>query len=469
MPIIGWRGNVVRFLLDPVGYMAPLRRRFGDVVPFVRGGSGPVLLQEATHGAVFAFGPECAHAVWSQMAVFHSKRVAAPAQSRAFERLSSGLFNMNDDKHRRQRSAIQPALHRARLRRLHPAMVALVERALGELRVGEPCDLAEVMMRLTMAIANKVLFGLDPTAGLTSIGEQIQRIVRLALSPGTRLPIDLPGSPRRQFLTTTAQLEHQLRTLIETRRRAPGSDDVLSALLATHHAEPDEAPPSDADTLTEDELIGQLFILFLAGHDTTKSAIVWTLLMLIQHPAVLAALRDELRGELRGDAPREDQLSRLPLLDRVIKESLRLLPPVPFVGRLTTRATALGRVELPARTEIILGLYPLHHDPELYPAPQRFRPERWESLSPSPYQYAPFGAGARMCLGAGLAMLEIKTILAMLLQRFGLELAPNPRIDRRTRIVMSSRQGLPVLVRPPGTIAPATHVRGNVREMVDLP
>jgi cytochrome P450 len=464
MPILGWRGNVVRFFLDPIGYMAPLPRAHGAVVSFARGGGGPVVIREADQGTVFAFGPACAQAVLTQMGVFHSMRVPGPPESRSFERLTSGLFNMNDAKHRTQRRSIQPAFHRARLESYHATMVALTERTLAGLRVGDTCDLVKAMTPLTLAIANKTLFGLDLTPGTTSIGEQVQQVVGLSMSPAALVPLNLPFTPRRRLITASARLEQDLRAVIAERRAVgAGGDDVLSTLLATRDGD------EEADALTEDELVGQLFVLFLAGHDTTKNALAWTLLLLVQHPEILADVLDELRRVLGGDPPTHDQLSRLPLLDRVIKESLRLLPPAPFTGRMTVQPTELAGVELPARTEVFLSPYCLHRDPELYPDPQRFRPARWETGSRSPFEYAPFGAGPRMCIGAAFAMLELQIVLAMLLQRFGLELAPGTRIDRKTTLVMTPRHGMPMILRPAGVIAPATRVRGNVREMVELP
>ncbi len=461
VPVLGWRGNLLQFFRDPVGYMAPLRRAHGDLVPFVRGGAGPVLAREATAGTVFAFGPACLQAVWSQMGVFHSTRVPGPPESRSFERLTSGLFNMNDEKHRAQRRLIQPAFHRARLDGYHATMVAFTERAIEGFRAGETRDLSEEMTRLTLAIANRTLFGQDPTPGALGIGGQIQEILDLSISPLSVVPLDLPFSPRRRLVAAAARLEGDLRAMLADKRAAGRGDDVLATLLATR----DEG----GEALSEDELIGQLFILFLAGHDTTRSAIVWTLLLLAQHPEVLAGVRDELHGVLGGAAPGTEQIPRLSLLDRVIKESLRLFPPAPFTGRITVQPTALGGVDLPAGTEVIISPYCLHRDPDLYPEPLRFRPDRWEKLAPSPFEYAPFGAGPRMCIGAGFATLEMKIVLSILLQRFGFELPPGARVDRRTTLVMSPRRGLPMRLRAPGAVSRPVRVRGNVREMVDLP
>ncbi len=475
MPLLGWRGNMVRFFRDPIGYMAPLPRAHGALVPFARGGSGPVLIREAEHGSFFAFGAACAQAVWSQMGVFHSTRVPGPPESRSFQRLTSGLFSMNDDRHRQQRRLIQPAFHKARVDGYRDTMVDLTLRTIDDWHPGDRRDLVAEMTRLTLAVANKTLFGLDSTPGELTLGDRIQGVVELSMSPAAMVPVNWPFTPRRRLIEASARVEEDLRAVIARKRAVAaggtepsrsraaggGADDVLTMLLASRDEE--------GGTLSDDELIGQLFVLFLAGHDTTKSAIAWTLFLLGQHPTILASVRDELASVLGGDAPTNEQMPRLALLDRVVKESLRLLPPAPFTARLTTQPVELAGFELPAGTEVIVSPYCLHRDPDVYPEPQRFRPERWETLAPSPFEYAPFGAGPRMCIGAGFAALEAKLVLAILLQRFTFELAPDARIDRRTTIVMSPRHGMPMLLRPRADSPRPTPARGDIREMVDLP
>jgi cytochrome P450 len=303
---------------------------------------------------------------------------------------------------------------------------------------------------------------MDPTPGVLSLGERINEVISLALSPASFLPIAAPGTPRRRLVDGSARLEADLRAVIADKRAAGAAgDDVLATLLATHDEE--------GAALTDDELLGQLFILFLASHDTTKNAIAWTLFLLAQHPAVLREVVDEIRGALGGGPPSTADLAKMPLLERVIKESLRLFPPAPLTARLMVQPAALGGVDFPAGTEVILSPYNLHRYPDLYPDPARFSPARWEALSPSPFEYAPFGAGPRSCIGAGFAMMELKTVLSMLLQRFGVALPPGARIDRRTTVVMTPRHGMPMTLLPAGEIARPSPVRGDVREMVDLP
>jgi cytochrome P450 len=174
---------------------------------------------------------------------------------------------------------------------------------------------------------------------------------------------------------------------------------------------------------------------------------------------------------LHGAAPTLEQLDQLPLLDRVIQETLRVLPVVPLSGRTVLEPVALGKYHLPRFTEVIYSQYITHHMPELYPQPEKFLPDRWLRISPSPYEFLPYGGGARLCLGQTFGLIEVATVLAMIVQRFRLELPPGIRVDRRVGLTMSPRRGLPLLLASAkgGPSSHLAHVRGNVREMVDLP
>ncbi|MBK8255464.1 MAG: cytochrome P450 [Polyangiaceae bacterium] len=462
MRFVGWRGNMIQFFRDPIGYMAPLAERYGHLVAFSKGGNGPVLIRDAKFGPVFALGPESVQPVWTQMSAFHLTRVPGPRDSQSFQRITGGLFSMNDDKHRQQRKLLQPAFHKNRVDGYQGAMVEMAERVLSGWRVGEVRDMAKEMTHLTLGVANKTLFGMEPTQGELSLGEKIQNIVTLSMSPSTLIPLNLPFTPRRRLIQLSEAMEADLRAVI-ARKRTEGlhQNDVLTTLLQTR----DE----DGGALTDEELIGQLFLLFFAGHDTTKSALCWTLFLLSQHPDCLQKLQTELSQTLRGSPPKPEQMGQLVYLDRVIKESLRLFTPAPFAVRITVAPTSICGVDLPIGTEVIASPYCLHRNPKVFAEPLRFWPDRWEKLNPSPFEYAPFGAGPRMCLGAGFATLELKIVLSMLLQRFTPDMPGGVPLHRKTMIVLSPAGGLPMLLKAPGDPLSRRRIDGNVREMVTLP
>jgi cytochrome P450 len=452
MPFVGWRGNLVRFGADPLGYVQRMHRTYGDLAAFIQG----------RPGWIFARGPQYNHFLLANPDLFYSSPFMKAPPGSALERLTSGLLSMNGLPHRQRRKLVLPAFHRQRVEGYHGDMVAVVEALLDGWKVGQHIDIAREMQKLTLRIASKTLFGLEAGEQADRLGEMIKRWLNLLDSMGPSLiPIDLPGMPLRRLLRLSERLDADIRAMVERRRANLGDErDVLAMLL--HTRDEDGMPMSDA------ELIGQATVLFIAGHETSSNALTWTLFLLSQHPQLLCALRDELHGALRGAAPTAAQLDQLPLLDRIVKESMRLLPPASISLRVSTAPFELGPYELPRGTTVFFSQYATHLMPELYPEPERFLPDRWLAIDPPIYQYLPFGGGPRMCIGASFALLEIKIALATIVQRYSLALRPGARIDRRLRITLSPLQGMPMIVLPPDSAPPLNRPRGNIREMVEL-
>jgi cytochrome P450 len=341
-------------------------------------------------------------------------------------------------------------------------MAAITQGVLDGWQPGQQRDIHADMADLTQRIAMKTLLGLDPAEDTEHIGEKIALWMQLLGSPLTNmLRADIPGLPFHQLVRQSQMLEESIKAVIARKRAnsSPGND-VLSTLL--------QARDEDGSMLTDDEVIGQTNVLFLAGHDTTANALTWTLFLLAQHPEVMADLLDELTGELCGDAPTVEQLGKLPLLERVINESMRLLPPATWVSRVATDPFELGPYSLPAGTTVILSHYITHHMPELYPDPDKFLPDRWLTINPSTYEYIPFSAGPRMCIGAHFATMEMKIVLAMLLQRYRLATLPGAKIDRKITFTMKPKNGLPMMVNEQDRCFTCLPVLGDVREMVEL-
>lgn len=470
LPILGATTHLLRFIADPITYLDRLFGVYGPIAALVRGGSTR-LVSTDTHvpGTVFVYGPALNHPLFSEHEVFHKSALSGPlypsgplsARTRPLARTLTGLFSVNDAAHKEQRRLLMPAFHKKRIEGYRDEMVLATEALLASFRAGEMRDLRRDMSELTLRIATRTLFGADLGQAGVEVGRDLGRWLEL-FKYAAAVPWDLPFSPYRRWLDLTHDLDARMLKLVEDKRAAPGGADILSALL--------EVTDREGASLTLDELIGHAGVLFAAGHETSSNALCWTLALLSQHPAVAADLQDEIESTLRGGAPRLDQLEQLPLLDCVIKESLRLLPPAPLNHRIAACDTELGGCVIPRGTEIISSAYHTHRIPELYPDPHRFVPRRWEQLDPGPYAYSPFGAGPRTCIGKSFAMLELKVVLCMLLSRFRLELLPEQRVDRVITITMRPKYGLPMRVRRPDRkfLAGARGVRGDLRSMVEM-
>jgi cytochrome P450 len=460
MLLFGWRGNIARFAFDPIGYIGDWRSKYGDVFAMTRGGIPLNTRTRAFPGSVMAIGPKYNQLVLSDTHRFHNGLVLGTEGTR-YERLGAGLLNMNEEKHKQQRRMIMPAFQKSRVESYHADMASITQNILDSWRPGQARDLAPQMRKIALRIAAKALFDLDVSAEADHVGGMIERWLRASSSPLlVFMPLNLPLMPYWRLLRLSRELDDTTRGMIDRIRQTTPNNSILAVLAHTR----DE----DGTRMSEDELIGQANLLFIAGHETTANALTWTLFLLSQHPRVVADLHDELASELHGAAPRVEQLPRLPLLERVIKESMRLFPPVPFGARTCMQGTDIGCFSVPPGTEIVFSQYFTQRMTEIYPAPTCFRPERWEGIDPTAYEYLPFLAGARMCIGATFAMQEIKIVLAMILQRFRLELVPRSVIERRVTMTLSSRNGLPMILHPQDRRFAASPWRGNVREMLTL-
>jgi cytochrome P450 len=237
---------------------------------------------------------------------------------------------------------------------------------------------------------------------------------------------------------------------------------VLSTLI--------RARDEDGSQLSEEDLVAHAAVLLTAAHETSANTIAWTLLLLAAHPRVYADVVDELASKLAGAPPTVEQLSELPLLDRVVKESQRLLPASCILFfRAAQQPFVLGGHDLPAGTRLLTSPFLAHRDPELYPEPRRFDPRRWERLEPTTYQYLPFGAGPRLCIGAQFASQAVRIALAVILARFRFEIAPGARVDRHVRgITLGAKHGIRMrLATPDGVFRSPGPLRGDIHALVD--
>ncbi|NET07538.1 MAG: cytochrome P450 [Symploca sp. SIO2B6] len=475
LPIIGRTVNTISFVKDSIGYTRELFQSYGRVVSLAAGGGTNIYSPLPNcPGTVFVYGPELIQQVATQHEIYYKYPLSGKlyrqrdfsARTEPLKHYGVGLFGVNSEQHLQHRKLMMPAFHKQQLDFYCQDMVAITQSELDQMLVGKPCEITDLMRRLTMRVATKTLFGEDAGSSHQGTGNILQEIAFCGNLPMTRLlPLDLPILPYHRYLTLLAQFESRMRGIIANKRAQGGNEpDVLSMLIQARDQE-------SGLELSEDELLGHVGVLFAAGHETSANALTWTLFLLSQHPHIAADLLDELESVLQGEAPTVEKLQQLPLLERVIKESMRVLTSVPWNGRVTSQVTELGGYSLPAGTEVFASIYQTHHMEEIYPDPEAFNPQRWETIKPTNYEYNPFSTGPRTCIGAAFALMEIKIVLAMLLQRFRLKYINQNKVDRFGIIVMKPKYGMPMMVHPQDRkfAQGVGGVRGNVREMVKLP
>ncbi|MGD1912498.1 MAG: cytochrome P450, partial [Rivularia sp. (in: cyanobacteria)] len=474
LPLIGRTILISKFVRDSLGFTSQLFQNYGDIVSLARGGGTNLYspLQNC-HGTVYTYGAANVEAVTTQHEIYYKypltgglyRRRDESPRTEPLKHFGVGLFGVNSDAHRRHRQLLMPAFHQKRIESYRDSIVAIAESIMQHLEVNRVTNIAKVMRNLTLRVATKTLFGVDIGEKGSKSAELLQKIGILLGNPVTMvLPFDLPGFPFYRMMNLMAELDEEMRGIIRS-KQASDSDggDVLSMLIKA----------CDAETgmrLSEDELLGHVSVIFAAGHETSANALTWTLFLLSQHPEVAADLLNELDEVLQGNAPTVEQLQQLPLLERVIKESMRILTPVPWNARVTSQPTVLGGYELPAGTEVWVSIFHTHRNSEIYPEPLKFNPQRWETLEVDNFSYNPFSAGSRKCIGAGFAMMEIKIVLAMLLQKFRFQCLPQQKITCQALIVLAAKGGLPMLVSQQDRDfrKGVGDLRGNIRELVEL-
>jgi cytochrome P450 len=432
-----------RFVRDPLPILLPLYQEYG-----------PIFSARVFHGrVVFMLGPEANHFITvSNADKFHWR---TGSMGDLIPLLGDGLLTIDGDYHRRARRIMLPAFHRERILAAHDTMVEETLQALARWHDGDVLDVYHWARRLTLRVAMRALFGLDPDE--QGKGAQAAIEFERALSfYGTDFVVRVmrgPRTPWRRMQAARRALDRIIYTEIERRRRQPDPAriDVLSMLI--------EATDEDGSRLSDREVRDQVMTLLFAGHDTSTSTLAFLLYELARHPGALAKLLDEQDRVLGERIPTAAELAggeALPQLEMVLDETLRLYPAAWVGPRRAVETFEFAGHKVPAGAYVNYSSWASHRLPDVWPAPEAFVPERFapEAKARLPKgAYIPFGGGSRTCIGMRFGQLEIKTIVTLLLQRFRLELVPGRTMTVRQMPTLSPREPLMMSVAERGVPA----------------
>jgi cytochrome P450 len=328
----------------------------------------------------------------------------------------NSVLVLDERKHIAQRKLLLPPFHGERMQAYGEKMAAIAGREIDGWPVGVPWKLRPRMQAITLEIVLETVFGVHGGERMDQLRGALRDFLDLTTDPRVLLPILMVGPTRitrvPAFRRRVEGVDQLLAAEIAERRAAPDlaeRDDVLSMLVAARHD--DGSPMSDA------EIRDELLTLLVAGHETTATALSWAMERLARHPEKLERLRAEV-------AAGEDAY-----LTATIQETLRLRPVIVVVIRKLTEPVELGGYELPAGARVVPSIHLIHRDPETYPEPGRFLPERFLDDPPGTYTWIPFGGGVRRCLGAAFAQFEMAVVLRELVRRY--EVVPADRKSER--------------------------------------
>jgi cytochrome P450 len=348
--------------------------------------------------------------------------------------VGNGLGNMSTGEfHLRQRRLMQPAFHRSSIARYQLMMRDEAAKRVGSWRDGQEVLINNELNSIAIGIVTKSLFSTsvddDAVAEVQrGIPLVLEAIVRRAFAP-TGLMEKLPTPFNLRYRAASARI-HQLLDRLVAEYRSHGVDrgDLLSTLLFSRYDDTGEA-------MSDQQLHDEVVTMFMGGSETTSTTLAWTCHLLARHPEVQERLRHEIDAVF-GDGPIvEEKLASLGYARQILTEVLRLAPPVWVLTRRARSDAELGGHQIAAGTEVWFSPYALHRDPQFYPDPDRFNPDRWSASRGKDIvrnAYVPFGAGVRSCIGESFAWSEAFTVLSAILQRWRLRpasaqpLRPNP-------------------------------------------
>ncbi len=437
------RPRLARFVDDSVGGLTDIWAAHGDTAVFANGGQKTAFVSGAANNRVLFGRTDALHV---------SIGLPGPRGSaqRAFAR---GIFGLNGEEHHAARRLFMPLFRNGAVAAYHERLTGAVGSVVATWHNGQTRDLYREMKAISLAVTTGLLFGIDEPDLAARADVAFDEWLDLNHRAGftSALPVgSATGTEYTQLIESGEVLAGLLREVIAARRKRPAAgDDLLAPVLAARAS----------GALTDADLMGLVHTLFNAAHHTTTAALTWALFLIAQHPEVNA----DLLNEMNAGAPEHG------LLDRVIKESLRVLPPVVYVSRVTVLPVRFGEVEVPARSVVVGGLYTTMHAPRAFAEPNRFAPERWAGHGACPYSNVPFGAGSRMCMGAPLATHLMQIALGAIVPRFRLAVVPGSRIDRRASLTLRPDPGIPVLIRDQDRAFSTSPVTGAIHEMVALP
>lgn len=377
--------------------------------------------------------------------------------------LRRGLLVTDGAEHDHLRALMDLTLQRGACSTYIPKMWAYTNKVTREWRTGETRDMLIEMRKVALLILMGCLFRVEIDSEMARLWQPILKLLDY-ISPGPW--ILFPNLPRPTYRSAIRTMDEYLYRILRARRAELAQNEAAhneSDMLTRLCLEPN---------LSDDVIRDQLLTMLIAGHDTSTALLAWTLYAFGAHPEMMRETRQEILQVLGADErrfakerlathneasgttpsgvpPTVEQLNQMKLLDRVLKESLRLYPPIHIGNRRATEETCLLDYEIPKETRVMYSIYLAHRDPAHWVDAEQFCPARFEDghASPPPLTYVPFGGGPRNCIGAAFSQVEAKVVLACLLQQFDFELVNQREIKPHMGATLEPRPGVKMRVR----------------------
>lgn len=351
--------------------------------------------------------------------------------------LGDGLITTEGKCWQEARESLQPIFQQDNLKQYTGDIIEITKCLLGKYSDHANVDMANDMNELTLAIIKKILFGesfVQNDLFVKIIRKVSYYFKKLMTSPFPKLTYFLN---RKKIKLLNNEIDNYISDLIaKQNKNIPRQmNSVLNSLLAIKSQETGNA-------LTPKQIRDHIMTLLLAGFETTANLITWTFYYLDKYPKILREILVEIDTVLKGTSPTFDDLKKLPKIDALIKESLRLAPTAPLFSRQTQEEIILGECIIPDKTDVVFAPFFTHRHPKLWKNPEQFDIHRFLNNVPEKGSYLPFGVGGHVCIGSKLAKLEAALILITFLQQYTFKLEPNFKVVPEISLTLYPKYGL---------------------------
>ena len=447
-------GKLLRqFIHDPINTLSNIAREYGDISYFKLGREHVYLINNPDY-------------IEKVLIYDHHNFKKGKRLQTAKAVLGEGLVTSEGDLHNRQRRLIQPIFHPKQIMSYSNTMTDYATRMTDRWKDGDIVDVSEEMMRLTLDIICKSVLNYDIESEARQVGKALTTVRKYSKrlqSPIGHVLDKIPVLPAvKGAREAKKELDSLMYQMIADRRRrkkeqdynnngkSHDEDDLLSRLM---QAQDSNSPNSNQEQMSDKQVRDEVMTIFIAGHETTANALAWTFYLLSQNRNVETKLHDEINSVL-GDGsgnnvgnriPTADDIPKLQYTEKVLRESMRLYPPVWTIGRHVENDYFIGEYTIPAGSSILMSQYVMHHNPRYYEEPERFNPDRWteEFKSHLPrFSYFPFGGGIRGCIGEPFAWIEGILIIATIAQKWTMRTLPSQRIGLDPAITLRPKYGM---------------------------
>ena len=446
------------FWRNPIHAMTELYRNHGRFVAVER-----IFAFQKDQLDVLLVDPRYNRIVLSDTDTFHTGGLTVKGrEGSVIRRLRNGVASINGEEHAHYRKLMLPPFRRKNVDELLPRIRAIVQAEIETWPIGQTVDLWKLSQALMQRLAIGVLFlGCNEDGDdVYELAALINQYFRLSASLGVRLlPINLRGTSYYRLNKLGEKIEVIAKAILDKKSAPEADQDLISILVG--------AKDRDGNTPPMDKIIPHLVQLFGGSYETSQTSMFWTLILLTQFPDAYRRIVEA--GRATQAANEKDRQGEY--LDWVIKESLRLFPPVPFQRRIVSRSTSSLGMALEKGSYVFLPVFLTNRDPAVYSNPNAFLPTRWSSFNPSQFEFQTFSAGPRTCIGAWFATVALKVAIAEVASRFHIEIQPRTRIrvDAYASIAMSPRDAVPAILSHNVGDYRASEIRGNAMKMFERP